>query len=98
MTALEQEVLKLIQVITCSFYVSKLKVEEDDGSYTLNLYLNQEQSPMVINYEGSKEQFLDYIAKDLKKRQIERTSYYKGVKYEWYESELIDNDDGRYRN
>lgn len=93
MTQLEKEVLDIIEKVTCCKYIGHLKVIESEDDFTLNLYLNQEMSPMVINYQGDKESFLKFIAKDLRKRQIERAHHFRAIKHEWYESQCIDTDD-----
>lgn len=93
MTQLEKEVLDIIEKVTCCKYIRHLKVIESEDDFTLNLYLNQEMSPMVINYQGDKESFLKFIAKDLRKRQIERAHHFRAIKHEWYESQCIDTDD-----
>lgn len=90
MTTLEKEVLDIIEKVTCCKYIGSLKVIESEDDFTLNLYLNQEMSPMVINYQGDKNSFLAFIENDLRKRQIERAHHFKAIKHEWYESQCLE--------
>ena len=39
------------------------------------MYLNLEYSPLIMSYQGTKEQFKDFIKKEIKSRKLERVSY-----------------------
>ena len=77
MTALEQEILNIINETTDSEYIGKLKVIIDDISnnnklYTLGLYLNFEMSPMILSYQGTEEEFKKFIREEMKSRKLQR--------------------------
>lgn len=77
----KQELYDLINEVTQSKYIGKLSFEEDDGFYSLLLYLDQEQHPTIIismdmtNSDNKDEDFKSYLRKELKSRQLERTQY-----------------------
>ena len=76
MTILEQEVLELINQTIDGQYISKLKVVVDDDLYCLQLYMNQEQSPLVIAKQCQNEdEFKKFVKKEIKTRKLEKVSY-----------------------
>ena len=79
MTNLEQKTLQAInESMKCKKYVGDLK---EDNDYTLFLYLDQEQSPMVFSKECIDENdFLEFIKKEIKTRKIHLTSYWGATK------------------
>lgn len=68
---LEQEILDLINDTTESNYIGGLKVTHEDGIYTLFLYLDVQFAPIQLVYEGSEDDFKNYIRNELKSRRLE---------------------------
>lgn len=79
MTTLEQEILDIINETINGQYIGKLKVFNDEGIWTLYLYLDQEFSPIQIGYSGSLEEFKDYVRKEIKTRKMEKVSYWRAI-------------------
>lgn len=79
MTTLEQEILNIINETIGGKYIGKLKVLNDDGIWTLYLYLNQEQSPIQIGYDGTLNDFKEFIRKEIKTRKMEKVSYWRAT-------------------
>lgn len=71
LSKLEKEISDIINDVTESIYVGGLKVVYEDGIYTLFLYLSVEYAPIQLAYEGSEEDFKNYIKDELKSRKIE---------------------------
>lgn len=44
------------------------------------MYLDLEYSPLILSYQGTKEQFKDFVKKEIKSRKLERVSYWKTIK------------------
>lgn len=85
MKILEQAILDLIKEVYCVKYISKLKVSElrDNNNiigYHLELGMNNEDKPITMNKEGSKEEFLDFIRDELRHRYLHHTIYSLGYK------------------
>lgn len=54
MTSLDQEIRDLINEAIGGKYVGQLKVYNEPGiGWVLLLHMNQEQSPMVLSYDGT---------------------------------------------
>ncbi len=74
MTNLELEIKAIIEKATCTKYIGKLKVFKetvgDSTLWTLLLYLNLELSPMVLAYEGTEDQFKDFVYSEMKTRKL----------------------------
>lgn len=68
---LENNILDIINEVTESIYVGGLKVTHEDGIYTLFLYLNVEYAPIQLAYEGSEEEFKNYVKEEFKSRRLE---------------------------
>lgn len=83
MTAIEQDIKNIIDEISCGKYIGKLKViqepvPESDGTiWMLLLYLDMEITPMILAYEGTEEQFKDFITKELKSRKLHSVHFWK---------------------
>jgi len=92
MTKLEQEVLNIINEIIEGKYIGKLKVivsepEKVCGEpecrplnntiYSLYLYLDRWYTPIILSYEGTKNEFISFIRKELKKNKYEKVHFYK---------------------
>lgn len=79
MTALENEILEIINEVTGHCYIGKLTVIEDDG-YTLRLGLNTPNAPTVLYYQGSVEDFKEYIKEEIKRRRYPEIEYWNTLK------------------
>lgn len=92
MTKLEQEVLEIINEVTESCYKGKLKVvvnipEKQCGDpkcrplndviYELYLYLDRWQTPIILSYEGTEDEFKLFVKHELKKNKYEKVRFYK---------------------
>jgi len=80
MTTLEKEILNIINEATDSKYIGKLKVVVDDDSYTLGLYLNLEMSPMIFSYQGSEQEFKDFIREEMKSKKLQNIFRYEVIR------------------
>ena len=61
MTALENEILEIINEVTECCYTGRLSVMQEDDGYTLRLGLNTPNAPTVLYYQGSVEDFKKYV-------------------------------------
>lgn len=92
MTDLEQEVLCIINEVTENCYTGKLKVlvtkpEKECGDpecrplndtiYELYLYLDRWNTPIVLSYEGTEDEFKKFIRNEFKKNKYEKVHFYK---------------------
>ena len=77
MTTLEKEILEIINDATDSEYIGKLQVVVDDGFYTLRLFLNLEMVPMIISYQGTEQEFKDFIYEEMKNRKLQKVFRYE---------------------
>lgn len=75
MTQLEQEILEIINKATESQYIGKMKVIVDDDIYQLFLYFDRELTPTVFGYQGTEQEFKDFIYTEFKSRKMEKTKY-----------------------
>jgi hypothetical protein len=71
MSELEKEILNIINEVTESNYVGGLKVTYENGIYILFLYLDVEYAPIQLGFEGSENDFKNYIRNELKSRRLE---------------------------
>ena len=62
---LEAAVLSIIEKAYESKYIGKIK-------------LNNNERPLTIQIEGTPEQFLKYVEKELRSRHLHYTAFYKG--------------------
>ena len=85
MKDIEQAVLDIIERIYCAKYVGKLSVKQWAHGYSLTLGLNNTERPIYIMGEGTEEEFLKLVEKELKFMGLDRTKYFFGVKI--YENE-----------
>ena len=74
---LANEILNIIDEIIEGEYVGKLEVIVDDDWYTLNLFMNMHNSPLVLAYQGTEEEFKNYIREEIKKRKLEKVMRYE---------------------
>lgn len=74
---LANEILNIIDETIEGEYVGKLEVIVDDDWYTLNLFMNMHNSPLVLAYQGTEEEFKNYIREEIKKRRLEKVMRYE---------------------
>lgn len=79
MTGLESKIFDFIQCNYKVKFLGSVKVEESDGEYCLLLTLNNYMVPMQICYQGTSEDFEQFIYKELIKRNLVQVDYYKIV-------------------
>ena len=80
MTSLEQEILCVINNAVGGKYIGKFKVfYEDNVGWVLLLHMNQEQAPMNFTYDGTWEQFKEFIYKELHFRKMHKASFFQAV-------------------
>ena len=81
---LEAAVLSIIEKAYEAKYIGKIKIKDIlDCSgkivgYKLILGLNNNERPLTIQIEGTSEQFLKYVEKELRSRHLHYTAFYKG--------------------
>lgn len=79
MSGIEQEIKKIIEDIVCGKYIGKLEVYNESLDnctlWTLCLYLDTEYSPMVLSYEGSEEDFKEFIRNEIKSKKLHYVSF-----------------------
>lgn len=80
MTTLEKEILNIINEATDSEYIGKLKVIVDDDLYNLGLYLNREMTPTVLSFQGTEEEFKEFVREELKSRKLQRVFRYEVIR------------------
>lgn len=74
---LANEILNIVDETIEGEYVGKLEVIVDDDWYTLNLFMNMHNSPLVLAYQGTEEEFKNYIREEIKKRKLEKVMRYE---------------------
>ena len=74
---LANEILNIIDETTQGEYIGKLEVIVDDDWYTLNLFMNMHNAPLVMAYQGTEEGFKNYIREEIKKRKLEKVMRYE---------------------
>ena len=77
MSELEKEILEIINCEIEGEYIGKLKVVVDDDFYTLKLYLNLEMVPMIISYQGTEQEFKNFIYEEMKNRKLQKVFRYE---------------------
>ncbi len=108
MTRLEQEVLDIINEVTESCYTGKLKVivthpeltkcdlpckELNDTIYELYLYFDRYYTPTILSYEGTEEEFKEFVRNEIKKNKYEKVHFYKITREPLVLNEEIEWDD-----
>lgn len=83
MHSLDQDIKNLIENIYCCKFSNNLTVKKEDGIYFLEIFLSGLPfGGLMISKECSSDQeFLDYIEKELKKRRLDRSKFYKLIIY-----------------
>ena len=74
---LANEILNIIDETIQGEYVGKLEVIVDDDWYTLNLFMNMHNAPLVMGYQGTEEGFKNYIREEIKRRKLEKVFRYE---------------------
>ena len=75
-TKLENIIRDLLNEVSNSKYTSSLNVEYEDGIYTLQMGLNcKDASPVSIVYQGDESGFLDYLAKEFRRKRFAGVDY-----------------------
>ena len=80
MTDLEREVLDIINETIEGQYIGKFKVLQDNNSFSLFLYFDRELTPTVLAYEGTEEEFKNFIHEEFKTRKMEKTKFWKTIR------------------
>lgn len=77
MTDLENDVLNIIEAATGQQYVGKLTCGYDpvDETYMAAIYFNREYTPTVLGYQGTEEEFKQYLCEEMKKRRLHEIPY-----------------------
>lgn len=74
---LANEILDIIDETIEGEYIGKLEVIIDNDWYTLNLFMNMYNAPLVLAYQGTEEGFKKYIKDEIKKRRLEKVMRYE---------------------
>lgn len=74
---LANEILQIIDETIEGEYLGKLEVVVDDDWYTLNLFMNMHNAPLVLAYQGTENEFKNYIREEIKKRKLEKVMRYE---------------------
>mgnify|MGYP006872977366 CR=1 FL=1 len=85
MNDLEKAVLDIIEEVYKKKYIGNIKVTKiaDQESYILKLYMgNNEFPPIQLAADGTVEDFLNFVRKELVSRQLIRNKFFKVVKYD----------------
>lgn len=92
---IELAIRDLIKKIYCREYQGVLKVHEvfskfpgeepQHIGYRMDLGLNKDEKPLSIASDGTAEQFLAFIEKELKSRSLIRTQYFTAIQLYDYE-------------
>lgn len=89
---LEAAVLCIIEKAYEAKYIGKIKIKDildcsgKNVGYKLILGLNNDERPLTMQIEGTPEQFLKYIEKELRNRHLHYTAFYKG-----YQVPIVDD-------
>ena len=74
---LANEILDIIDKTIEGEYIGKLEVIVDDDWYTLNLFMNMHNAPLVMAYQGTEEEFKSYVREEIKRRRLEKVMRYE---------------------
>ena len=96
MTEIEKDIKEIIEEVTNSKYIGKLKVVSepinDNTLWMLLLYLDLEMTPMILAYEGTEKEFVEFIKKELKSRKLHTVKFWKAIQ-EFHRKEFIGDDE-----
>lgn len=83
MNHLEEAILEIIKNKYHKIYNAGIKVTKTPDGFKLRLDLGVKEKPLVIFLDtDSEEKFLKFIKKELVERQLQRATYFIGVKKE----------------
>ncbi len=97
MTQIEIDIRNIINEVICGKYIGKLKVIQEtmpnnNTLWMLLLYLDRELTPMILAYEGTEEQFKEYIRKEIKTRKLHGVHFWNAIQeYRHYDDENNDS-------
>lgn len=77
-----QAILEAVTDIYHKKYTGKIEVKKLQNGYTLVLGLNNPESPLTISAEGSGEEFIEFVKKELHSRGLHSVKYFSSYKYE----------------
>lgn len=81
MTGLECEIKKIIEETYCCEYTGDIKLEKQNNTYILKLFLHNLYTPLLIMVDcDSDENFIEFIKKDIKHRQLDKQDAMKLVR------------------
>ena len=81
MTELEQEILDIINTEIDGKYVGKLRVIHEGPTWELRIYLDRWFTPIVLAFEGTEEEFKDFVKQEIKTRKLHKTKFYSINRY-----------------
>lgn len=95
MKQIENDIRNIIDEVTNSKYIGKLKViqdkiSDDETLWMLLLYLDTEMTPMILAHEGTEEEFKDFIRSEMKTRKLQNVRFFKMHQELVEEGELLD--------
>lgn len=81
MTEIEKHIKEIIEEVIDGKYIGKLKVVtepvNDSTLWMLLLYLDLEMTPLVLAYEGTEEEFTEFIRSEMKSRKLQTVKFWK---------------------
>ena len=81
MTEIEKHIKEIIEEVVDGKYIGKLKVVtepiNDSTLWMLLLYLDLEMTPMILAYEGTEKDFLEFIRSEMKARKLQTVRFWK---------------------
>ena len=82
MTKLEQEILEIINTTIDGKYIGRLRAfSNGKNMWELRLYLDRWFTPVVLAFEGTEDEFKEFVRKEIKTRKMEKTKYYSITRY-----------------
>lgn len=81
MTTLEQELLDIINTAIDGEYIGKLRAYKNGNVWELRIYLDRWFTPTVLAYEGTEDEFKEFVRKEFKTRKMQKTKYYSITRY-----------------
>lgn len=66
----------------CTFLGKVITAKLNNTTYNVKIVLNSTYAPINLNYEGTEEDFLEFVKTQIKKRRLNLTQYYSGYKNE----------------
>lgn len=74
---IENKIKDIIEEASNCKYIGKLKVIHEDDLWMLLLYLDLEETPLVMAHQGDYEQFEDFIKSEVKARKLHMIKFWK---------------------